>query len=505
MHQRRRVRFHRSRRFPSPSPCGPRATAARPSRDGVRRAAPRWLAAVALAALLAGCAGDTRADPPHLLLIVLDALHAKHLSCHGYPRPTTPRIDRLAAEGVRFEQAFASAPYTLASIPSLLTGSEPYQHNLVDKQAVLPDEEVTLAEHLGAHGFSTFGLTTNLNGSELFGLDAGFQHFENLLVGPSGQLPAREQDYRIVKANVCVDRCLDWIDGGALDNGPAFLYLHILEPHTPYTPPEPYFSRFLPEGYDGPLASGETRPLLDARHGKLALDDSDRAAAQALYDANLAYADAQVGRLLDGLAARGVLENFLIQLVSDHGEAFWQHGIWGHNDQLYDEMLHVPWIVRFPGGARAGTLVPHPVALIDLVPNTCRWLGLEAPERPLHGLLVPLEGLPGSTRQEFEARELYLRTNDRLPDLGTRSAYEKAIASRSKKLGPLDRFERFDLAADPSELRDLSAALAVAERQARIASLERLFLQGIQTRVDRGVPLNRAQERLLQELGYVDR
>ena len=465
-----------------------------------------------LALVLAACRSEPE-ERPSVLLVVLDALHAGHVSHLGYERETTPNLDRLASEGLSFEHAFAHAPYTLASIPSLFTGRLPEHHGLVDKGYVLPESERTIAEHLARHGYDTLGVVANLNGSELFDLDQGFDGFLNLLE-PTPERPATYENPRTgesfheAKAEAFEPVLSSWLAEGFAVDRPALLYLHVLEPHSPYTPPEPWFSRWLDPEYSGPLGSGDTESLVATTEPDTVIAPEDRAAAIALYDANLAYVDAELARWLDLLREHGIYDRTLVLVTSDHGEAFWQHGMWGHNETLYDEMLRVPLVVKPPAALmdasrwpwpEPGTRPNLPVGLSDVLPGLCDWLGLPLPDAELDGMslakLVHTEGLE---------RKLVARTNHYQPSISLRDAREKTIVHLKPVGTPLEAVEHYRLDEDPDELVDVSPGLSESWRAQVILFAEALFTEGSARRMDRGRPLTTGEEAMLRRLGYTD-
>lgn len=488
------------------------------SQDTGRSGAWAGTAAERIGGLLLGgaCAGlcgcGSEPTRPNVLLVVLDALHAGHVSHLGYGRETTPNLDRLAAEGFTCEQAFSHAPYTLASIPSILVGRLPQSHGLVDKGYVLPAAEVTIAEHLGAAGYETLGAVANLNGSEVFDLHQGFERFENLLL-PNAERPATftntrtGESFHEAKASEFTDLFEGWLAEGAGGDGPALFYMHVLEPHTPYTPPAPFFDRYREPDYTGPFAAGDTESLI----ASLAADapevtQADIQGAIDLYDANLAYADHELGRWVALLDEYERSDSTLVAVTSDHGEAFWQHGVWGHNETLYDEMLRVPLVVRPPAAltdvARwpypaAGARIRLPVGSVDILPGLCDWLGLDLPNRRLDGL-----SLAKLVHTERLDRQLIARSNAYNPSVSLRGATTKSIVHIRPAGTPLENLEHYQLDSDPNESEDLAARLDRRAAAGLIQRAEELFRVESENRVGRGRDLTTGEQAILRRLGY---
>jgi arylsulfatase len=457
---------------------------------------------LAVASCSRGPASEPTVEPlgrPPVVLIVFDALHAGHVTHLGYERETTPHLDALAAEAVSFSRAFAPAPYTLASIPSLLTGRRPDSHGVTTPAAKLGAEETTLAEHLQAAGYRTVAAVGNPNGSARFGNDQGFDVFEELF-----RLDEGGGDYERASAARFVEFAGEVLAG---DSGaaPLFLYLHVLEPHAPYVMPDEYRSLWLDPAYDGPFESGEAQPFLDTIMGELEAGPEDVTAAIALYDANLRWADHNLGELRVQLEAAGLWDEALVIVTSDHGEAFWEHGRWGHMDHLYDEQLRVPLVIKLPAGRGLRGVVRDELAsLLDVAPSLCQWLDL-----PLRGL--PLDGLPLAALVEDATwrpneRELLLRTHHEIAHLALRSDEHKTIVERTqnaKRGGVKTRVQHYDLARDPSEATNVyESQRERADEHAR--RLEAWSLEAAVNRNQRGATMNAEELEMLEKLGYVD-
>ena len=457
-------------------------------------------ALVALA-LLSACGGE--APPPDLsgapvVLVVFDALAAGHVGHLGGGRPTTPNLDDLAAEGVTYTQAFAPAPYTLASISSLFTGRLPDRHGVTQGEHVLPPEEVTLAEVFAAEGYQTFGAVANIQGGTIHDLEQGFEVHDELF-------RSEERVMEIVPPEAFVPVLEDWLT----ERDPArppFFYLHVLQPHMPYDAPAEYREDFLDPAYRGAFREGMGREWMTKfahEGGQMHLGTgpghirpADGQAIQDLYDANIRRCDTQLGTIRRALEEAGLYDEALIVVTSDHGEAFWQHGYVGHSRQLYDPMMQIPLVVKLPAGAGvSGRRVDELTSLMDLFPSVCAWLDVAAPQE-LDGRLLP--GLFGQPADPD--RELYFRTFHREPSVALRSADRKVLIDRLDKQEPEQELV-FDLAADPGEQAPLATPdpADLARLRAREAELLALEAGTVSTEGP-----SAAEQDLIEHLGYTE-
>jgi choline-sulfatase len=290
--------------------------------------------ALAAATLFAACARKAAPISPArfrgapIILISIDTLRADHLPIYGYAAGATPNIDRLATSGIVFEDVYSQCPLTLPSHASLLTGRLPLHHGVRDNIGfTLGSAERTLAARLKAAGYATAGAVSSFVLRHQTGVDRGFDFFDDALeiAGTGESLSDTQRDGRIT-----VDALAAWVDSHAAQ--PLFAFLHLYEPHTPYTPPPPH-------------------------------------AMSQPYDGEIAYADELVGRFLDRVKARGLLDKAIVAIVSDHGEGLGDHGEAEHGIFLYREALRVPWVLRLPEDLNGGTRVAGPVALVDVAPT----------------------------------------------------------------------------------------------------------------------------------------
>jgi len=439
-----------------------------------------------------GGAGARGTSRPNLVVYLIDTLRADHLGCYGYPRPTSPEIDRFAAEGVRAADGRAQSSWTKPGVASVLSGLHPSQHGAQQRAERIPESVALVSERLAAAGYQTALFTTNANVTKRFGFDQGWEEFRYL----SRQIGrGKREHYSSSEINREVFAWLERRD----PTRPFLLFVHTLDPHDPYRPAEEFRVKLAPD-VDVESACCARSNVLEELTPETARVRARDAAL--LYDAEIAENDAAFGALLDELARRGLDGSTAVLLTSDHGEEFYDHGGWKHGFTLYEEMLRVPLVLRLPGGAHAGTVVESPVDQIDVVPTLLELAGLPpVPELPGRSLLATLDTGPEQTA----ARPSFARLER--PGLELDSAALggfKLIRFRGAWTPPLGRApaELFDLAADPGERADL-----VRERSAR-----RRFLEGLLRLHDlalgpaaarESTPLDPETDRALRALGYL--
>ena len=376
-------------------------------------------------AALAACSGQPAAPPRaapspairHVLFITIDTLRADHVGAYGYAAAHTPALDRVAREGVTFDRAYATAPITLTSHASLMTGRYPPGHGARHNGMRLDLKTPTLAERFTAAGYTTAAFVAAFPLDRRFGLIKGFHTYGDTMPRDANGRVTNERPGRLV-----VDDALAWL--GAHRQEKLFLWVHLFEPHAPYGSP------------------GGQRSTI------------------ARYDDDVAEADAQVTRLLDGLG--DLRAATLVVVAGDHGEAFGEHGEISHSIFTYDTTLRVPLIVSGPGLA-AGTRVADPVSLADVAPTVASLAGLGPFDADGIVILPPEEVLPpkggshgsgAGAGGEPGTRALYAESFAPLLDFGwsplrtVRSGGWKFIAAPSPEL--------YDLSGDPGETRNLA-------------------------------------------------
>jgi arylsulfatase A-like enzyme/Flp pilus assembly protein TadD len=420
-----------------------------------------------VAALTPLCAAaQTPAKPPlNVVLITIDTLRADHVGCYGYKQIKTPNIDGLAADGVRFESAFAVVPVTLPSHSSMLTGTYPMLSGMHDFSGnKLSPLQPTLASVLKQAGYQTGAVIGAAVLDSRFGLNQGFDfyydHFD------FSRLDEANLDEMERPGNVVADVALDWLAKNSQKK--FFLWMHLYDPHFPYHPPEPYSREYAAQPYDGEIA----------------------------------FADEQVGRLLRFLKEKGIYQNTVIVLCGDHGESLGEHGEKTHGFFIYNATMHVPLIIRLPESRlpeKAARTVADPVSLVDLMPTVLGAVGLEIPSQVQgHNLLPELRG--DRTDQLNRDRVLYGETF--MPRIHFN--WSELRGSENTKYHFIDapRPELYDLSKDPGEVHNLftEKKAVAAEMRAKLVSLIRDYSAGKEMAEKTG--LDPALMERLKALGY---
>jgi arylsulfatase A-like enzyme len=302
-----------------------------------------------------------------VVLILFDSVHSGHLGSYGYERATTPHISKVAERGVRFDRAYSQTSWTISSAVSLFTSLDQERHGVLLVGQGLSDACTTLAELFQGAGYRTEGLVQNGVLGPKVGIERGFDR----LTRPGKVWHSTDQLFNHVRDVLLTEH-----------EKPAFVYAHVLPPHMPYEPPADFQGRFAPE-YDGE-ETGSIRSIVRAA-GK-PRDHPDLMHVAGLYDEMIASIDARVGALVAELEAAERLDQTLILIVSDHGEAFNQHGITGHNFHVYEEMVRVPWVLMAAGSPLpTGVTIDAPVTLMDVAPTLVELCALPEPEQDIVG------------------------------------------------------------------------------------------------------------------------
>jgi arylsulfatase A-like enzyme len=443
----------------------------------------RLVVSVLLVAVL-GC-GRPASVGPHVVIVSIDTLRADHISGYGYGRPTTPALDRFMREGVAFLAASTPTPTTAPAHASLLTATYPRTHGVLKNGLALDPRPPTLAEALRAQGYRTGAVVSAFPVARRFGLARGFEHYDDAFDAEYASIDTPEWEGMRVeepfdrRADATTDRALAWLEQN--DRRPWFLWVHYYDVHAPYDPPPGY------------------RPLFrdSARSDRLGREI-------AAYDAEARFVDDQLARLVAHIDRAFGAENVLLVVVTDHGEGLMDHGWMAHGVHLYEELVRVALVFRWPTHLPAGTRAYAPVSLIDVAPTVLALVGSPSSGLAADGIdLTPLlhGRAPEGSRPIFFERRLYeTRDRSRVPAIGPMRAVRDG-RWKYVEAPEQDVAELFDLTVDPGETRNV----APAERPTadRLAALLR-DRYATPTPLPANKAVSRDDAARLRALGYVE-
>lgn len=418
--------------------------------------------------VLAGCGQEDRPDPaeaakrpalladrtwPNVLLISIDSLRPDHLHCYGYPKETSPHLDQLAREGARFENVISSSSWSLPAHGCMFTGLVDSIHGCTDASRRVRGVHYTLAERLKDVGYATAGFFSGPYLHPAFGLAQGFETYVDCMSypepndqsadasGTAEDAASGETDGRDVTSPKIVEEVRGWLEDNT--RRPFFMFVHMWDVHFDYTPPPPYDTRFDPD-YTGKLTG--VRFLSDPRINP-EMPQRDLEHLLGLYDGEIAWTDEHFGQIVDEFRTRELLNSTIVIVTSGHGTAFFEHELKGHRNSLYDEVVRIPLIIRYPARILPEQRYEQQVRMIDLLPTVIDMLGMPSANLLMGQTLAPLFAGGSTERDEPAISELLVpkhklrsfRRPDRktlwriLPDTGT----------------------VYDLSADPGELAPL--------------------------------------------------
>ena len=493
----------------SPGTAGPGANAAAPSvpadSDGIDQSPFDEIEPPAAPEALIAVGAPLRRDRPNLVLISIDTLRADRLGAYGHDRPTSPTIDRFAADAVLFENAVSQAPVTAPSHATLFTGLYPEAHrvqNMFDGEQntgapPLAPQIPTLAEMLRAAGYATAARVGGGNISPSIGFGRGFDSYVVLQA---------VHGWRAIEQFTVASEVLSGLAG---QPDPFFLFVHTYETHAPYLPLPEYRSQFVDPDYAGRIIGDADE--LDRIAGGAYLSRhrayfervdrssvADRRHLLDLYDACIRYADDAVAVLLDRIESLGIADHTIVVLLSDHGEQFGEHGGFEH-DALWQEVLHVPLVMRVPEGVRPGwhgRRVSETVGLVDVVPTLLALMDLPAPDH--------LQGHSLVARVEDDADEPAWAFSQYRARKGTALLAGDWKWLHAEGTGPP---MLFDLSIDPDEFMDRSED-RLEWRRTAAAKVRRIVAasRGLWALAAAPEPVqpSEATRRQLEALGYVD-
>jgi arylsulfatase A-like enzyme/Tfp pilus assembly protein PilF len=393
----------------------------------------------------------------NLLLITLDTVRADYLSCNGSKKVSTPHLDGLAAGGVNFTRARTSVPLTLPAHASIMTGNYPPVHGVRDNGSyVLAEEQLTLAEVLDEYGYETAAFIGAFVLDRSFGLAQGFSIYD---VGNWGEAKLFGNLAAERRADAVHDAFSSWLEGRAED-GPFFAWIHLYDPHAPYTPPEPFRKRYASDPYAGEIA----------------------------------YTDAAVGKIVADLDSLKLLDSTLVAVVGDHGEGLGEHGEHTHSLLIYNSTIHVPMLLHLPDRLPSGKTIDRLTRTIDLAPTILDYLGLAQPFGQGASLRSLIED--GSPAEEITAysESLY-------PNLNLGWSELRALEGAGHRFILAPRPELYDLTEDPGERSNrIGSKPDIGDRLERsLASL----MASMPESGDRTQAVDPRTREMLQSLGYV--
>jgi arylsulfatase A-like enzyme len=387
---------------------------------------------------------------PNVLWITMDSLRYDHLSCMGYERPTSPTIDALAAHSALFRQCIAQSNYTNISVPSMVTGIYPALLDVRTPLHDLDDLFITLAEHLDEAGYATAAVVPDWPG----GINQGFQRLE---------VPDSDTDKR-------TQACLDILS--SLDDRPFFIWLYYWDPHAPYLPPEPFAERFGVEPETPPIPEGAAvsaedlarwrrasenrlgwemmKTLVKINEGNASPEEGYRQRLIDRYDAEIAYVDDRLGRVLETIKNSGLWDETLVILNADHGEGFGEHGLFFHGYGFYEEEIRVPLIIKPPRSLSSPRMIETTVRNLDIMTTVLDYCRRPIPEELNGRSLRPgieghrMDDLPAAMESNTPEKGIHLA--------GYRSGGYKVIY----RLG--EPPELYHLLQDPGERVNLLSA-----------------------------------------------
>jgi len=476
----------------------------------------------------------------NVLVYVLDALRADHVSCYGYERGTTPRIDEVADEGIVYRNAFSPATWTKPVGASILTGAYPPVHGTRSREDVFNADITRLPEVLAPHGIYSVGFSTMGNVSESLGYGRGFDEYHDLYKDPEIVKRRKTQDtdseeldheaadeIALPRAEDLSEHVIDWLKQNT--DTDFFAFCWSIEPHIPYDPPDGH-RQFVDPEYDGPV-DGERESLSAVK------TDADLAHLKALYDGEIAYNDFEFGRIIETLKQLGIYDETAIVVLGDHGDAFNEHGQLTHGHLPYDELAQVPLILK-PAAAHdvESQSISELCSLVDVAPTIMAACGIDEQPETVQGRPLLPYGPRGSSAPVFSETVLrdvypafysvrteawkYMEVDEPDRDLGTIVDTIKQVSQRGLiweiLRNPRYYYERyrhsqdrflFDLDADPEEHENL-----VDEQPAKAKEMESLLEEWLndgermhdRLSASEAVDIDSETSEQLRQLGYVE-
>jgi arylsulfatase A-like enzyme len=454
---------------------------------------------VALSVWIANCNPREEAPSkrPNLLLVIVDTLRADHLGSYGHARETSPAIDAFAKTAIRFDRAYAAAPWTKPSVASMITGRYPAVLGIDNIFSRLPQSAVTLAETLHASGYRTAGVVSHVMLSNKWEMGFG-QGYETYI-------ETEARGHRHISTTRVTDQAIALLEGFASGADPFLLFVHYFDPHFDYLDhADTGFASVRSDSLDG------TESIIDLRERIDELSPADFAFLRDRYDEEIRHTDTGVGRLLAALARLDLERDTAVVFASDHGEQFGEKGWIGHTPTLYEMVVRVPLIIRPPGGVTGPHVVDQPVSLVSLMPTMLEMLGVESTDPGFQGRSFA-NWLLDDGRAEADAptEDVFIEIDFPLQDprISPVRLLRRAMVGKRFKLivdDAIESVELYDIESDPDERTDVANIYPgvrdrmLRELRARIASSR------AQVAAAESIELSDAELEVLRKLGYVE-
>jgi len=394
---------------------------------------------------LDGAAPTATRPIKNVIVYLIDTLRADKLQAvNPRSRVLTPGLARFVETAAVMAGAHTQENWTKPSVATLLSSLFPWQHQAITTEAVVPNDVELLPETLSARGFHTGAFIANGYVSDRFGFRQGWTSYRNYV----------REGRRNVAQYVAAD-VLEWLDQRPQEK-PFFLYVHTIDPHVPYKPPRQFLEMYDATPYSGVVDFSSDNELLEKiKAGRIPLNARDKVHLEALYDGEISYHDVHFNSILDGLARRNLADDTMVIIVADHGEEFWDHGSVGHGHSVYEELLHIPMIVRLPGTTGTALRVEDAVGLVDVMPTVLEALGQPLPDGLAGQSFLPL--LRGETADA-----------PRTAVSGFMEGWRTVVSGRYKLIHrTLERQMLYDLSRDPQEQTDLGPEHPIGVRYLR--------------------------------------
>jgi arylsulfatase A-like enzyme len=415
---------------------------------------------------------------PNVVFVCFETLRSDHLGCYGYRRNTTPYIDRLAGESVVFERAYATSSWTLPSVHSMMTSLYQSSHGVIDENHRLAPSFITFAELMKNRGYQTSGFIAAPFLESFYGFNQGFDLYDESLSRSKHSL-----SHKSITSPGLTKSAISWLRKN--QKRKFFLFLQYWDPHYDYIPPPPYDTQFDPD-YSGDIDGTE---IEGSQKINPRMNPRDLEHLVALYDGEIRWTDMHFGKIIEALRTMGLFEDTILVVVGDHGDEFLDHGGSTHKKTLYDEVIHVPLIIKIPG-TQGSPRITTTVSTVDILPTVLELLKMKPPA-----------GIDGTSLigilQGQEARHPEHVYSELAPNLTA------SIGSQWKAIfnSDMNTFELFDMKNDPEERKNKSVAPDKGGKDE---------INNLKNRLRRRVPFNAPRiekdewlEKNLRSLGYI--